>query len=261
MTQPTEASMPAVSPDPWLPLRSTTQARIGLGLAGRALPTHRLLELRRAHALARDAVHGVLDVDALVVGIRTLGLAEPCVITSAARTRIEYLTRPDLGRIPRDMTAIPRSRGGVGLLLCDGLSPQALSSHGLGLLQALIEELSPAFEIPAPVVATNARVALGDHVAVAMGVETIVVVIGERPGLSVPHSLGVYLTHHAHPGRDDSQRNCVSNIHPPHGLSYRAAARSIASLLVQARALGRSGVEVKDHSIGRSTDIRPDQGL
>lgn len=115
-----------------------------------------------------------------------------------------------------------------------------------GFLVARYHELSPRYSIAAPVIAMQARVAIGDHIGAALDVGTVLVVIGERPGLSVADSLGVYLTHHPRPGRTDAERNCVSNIHPPDGLGYEHAAATVLRLVTGARELGRSGVALKD---------------
>jgi len=229
----------------WQGLRRHTQARIGLGRSGDAQPTRSVLEFRAAHALARDAVRRPLDVDHLVRGVAGLGLGEPVVVTSRATGRQEYLRRPDLGRQPADLSAIPCSQAEVGIVLCDGLSSAALAEHGVPLLRALADVIGEHRSIAAPVIATRARVALGDHIGQAMGVQTVIVVIGERPGLSVAASLGMYLTHLPRPGRTDAERNCVSNIHPPEGLGYTEAARVVDALIDGARRLGRSGVELK----------------
>jgi ethanolamine ammonia-lyase small subunit len=245
-----------MSADFWTDLRRSTQSRIGLGRAGDGMPTGRVMEFRLAHAAARDAVHDPLDVEALSGQVEALGLGRPAVIRSQAADRAQYLRRPDLGRLPADLTPVPRSGADVGFVLCDGLSARALTTHGAAALAALIGALPGELSLATPVIATQARVALGDHVGQAMGVGTLIVLIGERPGLSVADSLGVYLTHRPEPGCTDADRNCVSNIHPPEGLGYVSAAAVVSGLVVGARELGRSGVELKDSS--REPDaIRP----
>lgn len=240
----------------WDLLRTTTQSRIGLGRTGDALPTRRVLEFSAAHAAARDAVHQPLDVDDLVARARDLGLGEPVAVTSRAADRGEYLRRPDLGRVPADLSGVSTVAGAdVALVLADGLSPRALTDHGPALARAILDALPPDVTVAPPVIATQSRVALGDHVARALGVRTLLVLIGERPGLSVADSLGIYLTHRADPedfeaGVTDAHRNCISNIHPPEGLGYTDAARIAAGLVVGARRLGRSGVDLKDTSRG-----------
>ena len=234
--------------DFWADLRRSTQSRIGLGRVGDAMPTPRVLEFRQAHAIARDAVHDPLDVEGLAAEITPLGLGESVVVRSRATDRAQYLRRPDLGRLPADLSAVPATPADVGLVLGDGLSALAVRTHAPALLAAVVDMLSGTMTFAAPVIATQARVALGDHIGAALGVRTVIVLIGERPGLSVADSLGVYLTHRPEPGRTDADRNCVSNIHPPEGLGYVAAARVVRSLLLGARALGRSGVDLKDVS-------------
>lgn len=234
--------------DFWADLRLSTQARIGLGRTGDSLPTRRVLELRSAHAAARDAVHTPLEVDSFTVAVERVGIGAPAVVTSKATSRAEYLRRPDLGRQPHDLSSITPGEFDIGFVLSDGLSPRALTDHGTSMLEALVEELADLYSMAPPVIATEARVALGDHIAEAMGVRTVVVLIGERPGLSVADSLGIYLTHLPAPGRSDADRNCISNIHPPEGLGYRQSAKIVAGLVHGARSLGRSGVALKDTS-------------
>lgn len=232
----------------WDELRKTTQARIGLGRAGNALPTREVLELAAAHAAARDAVHEPLDVEALADRVREIGIGEPAVVRSQAESRSEYLRRPDLGRLPATPMDVPETPADIGFVLADGLSPYALAKHGPALLAELVARLGDQYTLAPPVIATQARVALGDHVGAAQKVRTLLVIIGERPGLSVADSLGIYLTHLPMPGRTDADRNCISNIHPPEGLGYAEAARVAAGLVSGARALGRSGVDLKDTS-------------
>jgi ethanolamine ammonia-lyase small subunit len=235
----------------WDELRKSTQARIGLGRAGNALPTRQVLELAAAHAAARDAVHVPLDVDRFRTEVRQVGIGEPTVVTSRATSRDEYLRRPDLGRLPAEGTVVPdvpESGADIGFVLADGLSPTALSHHGVALLTELVAQLREHYTLAAPVIATQARVALGDHIGAQLRVRTLLVVIGERPGLSVADSLGIYLTHLPRVGRTDADRNCISNIHPPDGLGYVEAARVAVGLIAGARELGRSGVDLKDTS-------------
>ncbi|MFD5174697.1 ethanolamine ammonia-lyase subunit EutC [Nocardia sp. NPDC058379] len=245
---PDERAEAAVAQEFWRDLRRNTQARIGLGRTGDALPTTEVLTLRAAHAAARDAVHVPLDVDIFTEQIASMGLGDPVTVTSKAADRSEYLRRPDLGRLPADLSGLGDHGADIGFVLADGLSPRALTDHGAGLLAALADELADRYTLAPPVIATQARVALGDHIAEAMGVRTVLVIIGERPGLSVADSLGIYLTHAPRPGRADAERNCISNIHPPDGLTYADAARVVAGLVAGARELGRSGVDLKDTS-------------
>lgn len=232
----------------WDRLRLRTQSRIGLGRAGDALDTAAVLDLGAAHAAARDAVHSAVDVDALVDGLAGLGFAPVQRVHSLAPDRATYLRRPDLGRQVADLDALTPVAGDLGIVVADGLSARAVTEHAVPMVAALLHALPAAITVAAPVVASQARVALGDHVAARLGVTTVIVLIGERPGLSVADSLGAYLTHNVRPGMADSMRNCVSNIHPPDGLGYERAAAVLVSLLLGARQLGRSGVDLKDTS-------------
>ena len=229
----------------WDRLRAHTRSRIGLGRAGDALDTAAVLDLTAAHAAARDAVHSAIDAQALAAGLTGLGLGEVAVVRSLAPDRSTYLRRPDLGRRPEDLSGLSRTRPDVAIVVCDGLSARAVTDHAVPMAAALVAAMPTA--TARAVVAVQARVALGDHVAAALGADAVVVLVGERPGLSVADSLGAYLTYRPQPGMADSQRNCVSNIHS-HGLSYRRAAEIVAALLGGAKALGRSGVDLKDTS-------------
>jgi ethanolamine ammonia-lyase small subunit len=240
----------------WDPLRASTPSRIGLTRTGDAVATRHLLEFRAAHAAARDAVHEPLDVAALTAAVTEIGLGEPVMVTSRAAGRAEYLRRPDFGRHPASLDPLdplPRGRD-IGIVLADGLSARAMAEHGAPLVRALVHAFAGRWSVAPPVIATQARVALGDHIGAALRVGTLIVVIGERPGLSVADSLGIYLTQAPRVGLTDADRNCVSNIHPPGGLGYAEAARVTAGLVAGARALGRSGVTLKDTSRALAAD-------
>ncbi|MEO9328933.1 ethanolamine ammonia-lyase subunit EutC [Gordonia aurantiaca] len=240
--------------DHWAELRSATRARIGLGRVGNSLPSRRVLEFKAAHSAARDAVHEPLDVDNLAEQIGDLDVGPPLHVQSRADCRGEYLRRPDLGRQPADLSHLPETGTDIAIVLADGLSPRALTDHGRGLLQALLDVFGSAYTLSPPVIATQARVALGDHIGEALRAQTMIMIIGERPGLSVADSLGIYLTHHPRAGRTDADRNCISNIHPPDGLDYATAAAITAALVDGARKLGRSGVALKDTSRGQLSE-------
>ena len=229
--------------DPWTHVRGLTPARVALGRSGVSLPTHEVLALSLAHARARDAVHRSLDVAALLAA-----LPDAQIVASEAADRAAYLRRPDLGR-RLAATELPAAPGSVAIVLADGLSPAAVEASGPAVIRHLRPLLAATgFAVAPPVVALQARVALGDHVAAAMGAVGVVVLIGERPGLSVPASLGAYLTWAPRAGvTTDADRNCVSNIQPD-GLAPDEAARRIAWLLAAARDAGRSGVALKDDS-------------
>lgn len=239
------------TPDPWFALRRHTGARIALGRSGDSLPTRALLEFGLAHALARDAVHLPLDAAALGVALDAAGLAH-LAVHSQATDRTTYLRRPDLGRQLTASSllllekAAPAAAPDLAFVIADGLSSLAVARHALPLLQTCRELLRDWTMTPV-VIAEQARVALGDAIGEALGAATVVVLIGERPGLSSPDSLGIYLTHRPRPGLTDADRNCISNVRPE-GLPYEAAARKLAYLLDGARRLGRSGLALKDDS-------------
>lgn len=219
-------------------LRAATRARVALGRAGDALPTARLLELRAAHAAARDAVHTPLDPSLLDLGPDVLE------VRSAAPDRATYLQRPDLGRRLAEGTEMPRGEHELVLVVADGLSPLAVHSHASPVVAAIRERLE-GWSLAPVVVAHQARVALGDEVALALGARLVVVLVGERPGMSSTDSLGLYLTHDPQPGTPDSARNCLSNVRPPHGTGYEAAASTLVMLLTEARRRGLSGTALK----------------
>jgi ethanolamine ammonia-lyase small subunit len=237
--------------DSWSVLRAHTAARIALGRAGVSLPTHEWLRLAQAHAQARDAVHEALDAAPLLQALHQAGF-DALRVDSAAPDRASYLRRPDLGRrlAEPSITALQQrpAKADVVVVLADGLSARATQTHALPLLQALAPRLKAQGQQIGPVVvALQARVALGDSIGAALQARAVLVLIGERPGLSAPDSLGAYLTWQPRPGCSDAQRNCVSNIRPE-GLAVHAAAYRIAWLLNAARALGATGVALKDGS-------------
>jgi ethanolamine ammonia-lyase small subunit len=231
-------------------LRHLTPARVGLGRAGASLPTSALLEFALDHARARDAVHAGLDISAVVSGLDAFGL-RALQVSSCAQGREEYLRRPDLGRqldpVSRDLLASrDRGRCELAIVIGDGLSPSAVNAHAVELVRVLIPRLG-TIKLGAIVVATGARVALGDEIGALLQARMTVMLIGERPGLSAPHSLGAYLTFAPQAGRTDAMRNCISNIHST-GLSYDEAAFKIAWLIREGLARQVTGVALKDES-------------
>jgi ethanolamine ammonia-lyase small subunit len=238
----------------WLKLKELTSARIALGRTGVSLPTKDILEFRLAHARARDAVHTALEVEPLFKTLVSKGFA-PVTVSSQAVDRHTFLLRPDLGRrlsvasaqalttLRHDTTQPLPS---LAFVIADGLSAQAIQTHALQLLEALRLEL-PQVQEAAVVLATQARVALGDEIGEILGAELVVVLIGERPGLSAPDSMSAYLTWHPKVGRTDVERNCISNIRLE-GLTYAESAQKLAWLIRRAKMLGKSGVELKEES-------------
>ena len=231
----------------WPLLRRHTQARIGLGRAGSALPTRHRLGLQAAHAEARDAVHSPFAPDIVTAGLQGLPTVR---VRSAAGDRQTYLQRPDLGRRldPLDRAHLPAGDWDVVFVVADGLSSRAVHEHAAAVLRATAARL-PDWRIAPVVLAEQARVALGDDIAHAMAAPMVAVLVGERPGMSAADSLGAYLTYRPVPGvTTDADRNCLSNIRPPLGLSYETAAAKLAGLMGRARELGRTGVDLKDET-------------
>jgi len=241
-------------------LRQYTPARVGLGRAGNGVPTRELLDFQLAHARARDAVRWPLDLPALRAEIEAAG--RTCLAAkSAAADRDVYLKRPDLGRRlhPDGAEALRRSAASyeAAFVVADGLSALAVHRHAPPLLRAVFERLDPAGWNLAPVVIVEqGRVAIGDEIGLLLGASLAVVMIGERPGLSAPDSLGVYLTWDPRGGRTDGERNCISNIRAE-GLSYDAAADLLTFLMSEARRRRLSGVGLKDTRACRKSSLTP----
>jgi ethanolamine ammonia-lyase small subunit len=237
-------------------LRKLTPARVGLGRAGASLPTTALLAFTLDHARARDAVHAAFDAQVLISALGDLGL-DAVNVRSRADNRADYLRRPDLGRRldQASQQVLVSKTGGVGqlaLVIGDGLSPTAVHAHAIELVRGLIAQLAASgIKLAGVAVATGARVALGDEIGAILGARMVVMLIGERPGLSAPDSLGAYLTFAPRVGMSDAERNCVSNIHRA-GLSYDEAAYKIAWLVRQGLAREVTGVALKDESGDRT---------
>jgi ethanolamine ammonia-lyase small subunit len=237
--------------DPWQKFRRFTPARIALGSAGSSLPTAEVLRLGLAHAEARDAVHLPLDATALEEGLRAMS-CQTLQVQSRAPDRAAYLLRPDLGRRLSDASATllngQASKGfDILFVVADGLSPIAAQHHALPLLQTVKPLLPPDWSVSPVVIAEQSRVALGDEIGELLHAKTVVMLIGERPGLSSPDSLGAYLTFEPKVGRTDAERNCISNIRPA-GLTYAAAAKMLVRLIGEARRMQLSGIRLKDSS-------------
>jgi ethanolamine ammonia-lyase small subunit len=245
-------------------LRAATPARIFLPRAGLALTTHANLQFQLDHAEARDAVHERLDVEAVIEALRSRGL-EALSLASAAPDRQTYLLRPDLGReldnASRGRLASSASDYDIVFVIADGLSARAVSSHAI----ALLDEALPAFQegswkLAPVVVVEQGRVAIGDEIGEILSAKLVAVLIGERPGLSSPDSLGVYLTFAPHVGRADAERNCLSNIRSQ-GMSYSEAAQRLFYLCGEARKRKLTGIELKDETpLTRRDDQSPRLG-
>ena len=246
----------AGKPDPWLALRRFTTARIALGHTGVSQPTGAQLDFQLAHARARDAVHQALDTAGLQQALATAWPdVGPCLLLhSAAESRNTYLQRPDLGRrLDARSRALLAARGGelqydLSVVVADGLSALAIHQNAAPLLRALRARLqAQAWTLAPLVVVEQGRVAVGDEVGELLGAKLVVVLIGERPGLSSPDSMGLYITWVPRVGLTDESRNCISNVRPA-GLGIEDAADRLHDLLLEAHRRGLSGVRLKVES-------------
>lgn len=240
------APPPAIvsSPDKLAKLKDRTDARIALGRARSGLPTRPQLKFALDHAMARDAVHSELDIESLKTSFEELGL-EPHVVASQAGDRTNYLARPDLGKQldVDDRHELETEAGGdLAVVVADGLSATAVNLNAARTVEALRTVCDLEMNL---VIATGARVALGDKIALALNCENVLVLIGERPGLSAADSLGAYFTHKPREDTEDAERFCVSNIRDG-GLKPQDAARKIADLIRKAEERGYSGVTKRD---------------
>ena len=258
-----DESKPTVVTNPWSQLRRFTPARIALGRAGTSLPTKPHLEFQLAHARARNAVHHELDVTRLEAALAAQGL-ETQVLHSAAANRPEYLQRPDKGRrldepSRQALAGMTRPDGGydVAFVIGDGLSSFAIEENAAPFLETILPPLTQqGWRIAPLIVVKEARVAVGDEVSERLGANMAVVRIGERPGLSSPDSMGIYMTLKPSVGLTDEARNCISNVRRE-GLSYDLAAHKLLYLMTEARKRGLSGVGLKDESEAAPTSLPP----
>lgn len=249
-----------LSLDPWQALRRYTNARIGLGRRGDSLPTGALLQFQADHAEARDAVHTPFDSAGIAARIATQG-DTVLQVGSAAPDRATYLKRPDLGRtlddaarsMLREHAHQAAATYDAVFVLADGLSARAVHQHALAVVERTATALRTlGWHLAPVVVVTQGRVAIGDEIGDILHAAQVAVFIGERPGLSVADSLGVYLTYAPRPGRTDAERNCISNIHA-RGLSYDAAAHTLVYLMTEARRRKLTGVDLKNNRQGGDT--------
>ncbi|SFH92587.1 ethanolamine ammonia-lyase subunit EutC [Modicisalibacter xianhensis] len=249
-----------VTDNPWRRLREFTDARIGLGRAGISLPTDRLLEFQLAHARAQDAVHLPLDVERLCHDLAELtNDAPPCLVHSRAADRMTYLQRPDWGRrldeASRERLShgedMPQAPFDLAIVIVDGLSSLAVQQNAVPFLRELTDALEDDSQFDwnlAPLtVVEQGRVAIGDEIGELLNARAVLVMIGERPGLSSPDSLGLYLTWAPKVGLTDAYRNCISNVRPA-GLAYPEASRRLLYLLRESRQKQLSGVQLKDRT-------------
>ena len=240
-----------VTPDRWRALRSATSARIAIGRAGGSLPTGAWLDFKAGHAAARDAVHCAFDAEQLAAEIGALG-AEVQIVDSEATDRRTFLLRPDLGRrlAAGSRFALQELRGesryDLAIAVSDGLSALAAQRQAKPLLEQLLTSLThDGLQIAPIVVAKFARVAIEDEIGEVLGASASLILIGERPGLGSPDSLGAYFVFGPRIGNSDAQRNCVSNIRPE-GLPIDVAAETIRYLVCESLRRGLSGIGLKD---------------
>ena len=239
--------------DPWGKLRQYTPARIALGRAGTSLPTKPHLEFQLAHAKARDAVHHELDIPVLEKALAERGL-DTLVLKSCAENRAHYLQRPDKGRrldpqSRAELEARPRPATpyDVAFVIGDGLSAMAIEENVVRFLDVMLPALGDDWQVGPLTIVKEARVAIGDEIGEILGAKMVVILIGERPGLSSPDSMGIYMTLDPRVGLTDESRNCISNVRPK-GLSYEHAAYKLSYLMTEARRRGLSGVHLKDEA-------------
>lgn len=236
-----------MSGDAWKKYRSFTNARIALGRAGGSLTTSEMLSFRMDHALAKDAVWSEVNWDMLRSELAPLN--HPMMsIKSQAETRQQYIQRPDFGRYlhPESVEKLKeaKEKTDIAIVISDGLSALAIETHVLPFLTALLPLLS-SFRLAPLVLVRNGRVAIGDPIGEELQSQVTVVLVGERPGLSSPDSMGAYLTFDPKTGNTDERRNCISNIRAE-GLSYDYAAQKLAFLISEALRRKLSGVNLKD---------------
>ena len=250
--KPAEISKSFIQEDAWAPLKKFTNARIAVGRTGHSIPLAENLRFRADHATARDAVYATLDEDKLADAIQTITHTGVLHTKSMASNRQEYLQRPDWGRRLDDVSKElleeygAKSHYDIALIIADGLSAHAVEMHAPGVLKELLGLLHSANFTVAPICTVQqARVAISDEVGSLLHSTLSLIFIGERPGLSSPHSMGIYITYNPVVGNTDESRNCISNIHPQGGLSYKAAAAQAFDLVKNAFALKLSGVHLK----------------
>ena len=255
-----ESNDATVISNSWDNLKQFTPARIALGRAGISLPTRASLDFQLAHALARDAVNIPIDFSELQLNLSLMGL-ESLTLNTQAENQQLYLQRPDLGRILSDATLAclqqtePISTDAV-IVVADGLSSKAIQHHALPFLRLLLTQLHDYRLAPVCLV-KHGRVAIGDAIAEHYAARLCIVLIGERPGLSSPDSMGLYFTYQARAKLStDAERNCISNIHS-NGLSYEQALKKLMFLITEAERLKLSGVNLKDETTDALTDDSP----
>lgn len=235
--------------DHWHELRKYTHARIAMGRAGNAMPTSEVLELRIAHAMARDAVQSEVHAEYLNEELFKLGFNVQQV-NSEATDRNDYIRHPHKGRLlhaqsKEQLQALQIEHTDLCIIFADGLSADAVNIHAIPFLELLLKDLS-FWNIAPVILVKQGRVGISDPIGEALNARISMILLGERPGLSAPASLGAYITYQPQSGNTDEKRNCVSNIQPA-GLSYEQAVAKISYLLHEMRSQQISGVKLKDN--------------
>ena len=195
--------------NPWSDLRRFTDARIGLGRAGISLPTSEMLAFQLSHAQARDAVGFALNINEMSCRLSDLNPAAPVLhLHSQADDRTTYLQRPDLGRKLNQSSRTTlasfmagqkqhtESKYDLAIVVADGLSSLAVQQNTQPFISELLGQLGESQQLKlAPItLVEQGRVAIGDDIGELLNAQIVMVLIGERPGLSSPDSLGLYLT-------------------------------------------------------------------
>jgi ethanolamine ammonia-lyase small subunit len=237
--------------DTWQFLQSFTPARIARGRAGHSLSTNELLKFQVDHAQARDAVYSILNVQEITASIGKSLELQIIHLKSEVNNRSQYLQRPDLGRTlsqssREELMSVSHLESDICFVIADGLSAQAVNQNALPVLEKLIPKLKAINWKIAPIcIVEQGRVAIADEIGFLLKSEIVVILIGERPGLSSPNSMGVYVTFHPHAGMTDESRNCVSNIRPE-GMDFKEAVEKMLYLLIEMKSKKLSGVNLKD---------------
>lgn len=255
------SNKPAIADDPWHSLKQFTPARIALGRAGMSLPTRACLDFQLAHALARDAVNIPMDFSGLEQRLNLEGY-QTLTLQSQAENQSVYLQRPDLGRLLSASALVCLQRSAsiqtdAVVVIADGLSSKAIENHAESFLRMLLPELQAnGYQLPPLCLVKHGRVAIGDAVAEHYAARLCIVLIGERPGLSSPDSMGIYFTYQARSGLStDADRNCISNIHK-NGLSYEQALKKLLFLIKKSEELQLSGINLKDESTDAGQNVQ-----
>jgi ethanolamine ammonia-lyase small subunit len=233
----------------WEFLKVYTDARISLGRAGSSIPTKELLKFQLAHASARDAVYSKLNTEILQKEIELLN-KESILLHSSAMDRFIYLKKPDLGRkLDENSIQILKENSILNPDLCivigDGLSARSIQENTIPFLREFFSILDNKYSQSKILIVEQARVGIVDSIGEIISPQICMILIGERPGLSSPNSMGIYFTYQPKLGRKDSERNCISNIRKE-GLGYKEAAKKSNFIIEQALNLKLTGVNLKD---------------